>query len=154
VTTLEERLQAVEDVLALQELMARYHDACDGWDESGTHKDPDAIAALFTEDGIWDVTARQPVPRGQVAIAALAAELQSIPWIVHAVVNPIITSGGDRATAQFKGILRVKLKPSAPLMWSLGRYHLDARRTPAGWRIASLSWEPMTETTRYDPGPG
>ena len=153
-STLEERLQAVEDVLALQELMARYHEACDGWDESGTHKDPDAIAALFTEDGLWDVTSRQPAPRGRAAVAALAAELQSIPWIVHSVVNPIIETGGDRATAQFKGILRLKLDSSAPLIWSMGRYRLDARRTPDGWRIASLSWEPMTESRRYDPGPG
>jgi hypothetical protein len=153
-TTLEERLQAVEAVLAVQELMARYHDACDGWDESGTHKEPHAIAALFTEDGLWDVTDRRPAPRGRVAIAALAAELQSIPWIVHAVVNPIIESGGDRATAQFKGILRLKLQPSAPFVWSLGRYHLDATRMPDGWRIASLSWEPMTESKRYHPGPG
>jgi hypothetical protein len=154
VTTLEERLQAVEAVLAVQELMARYHDACDGWDESGSHKDPGAIAALFTEDGLWDVTARQPAPRGRAEIAALASQLQAIPWIVHAVVNPIIESGGDRATAQFKGILRLKLQPSAPLVWSLGRYHLDARRTSDGWRIASLSWEPMTESKRYNPGQG
>jgi SnoaL-like domain len=196
VTTLEERLRAVEDVLAVQKLMALYHEACDGWDESGTRKDPEAIAALFTEDGIWDVTARQPAPRGREAIAALATELQSIPWIVHAAVNPVVESGGDggnggnggnggeggdgrhggeggdggdgrhgrhggeggdggdRATARFKGILRVRLGTSAPLAWAMGHYHLEARRTPEGWRIAALSWEPMTESERYDPGRG
>jgi hypothetical protein len=147
-------LRRVEDILAVHELMALYHEACDGWDESGTHTDPDAIASLFTEDGIWDVTARTPAPRGQEAIAALATELQSIPWIVHAVVNPIVDSAGDRATARFKGILRVKLQPSGAPGWAMGRDQLDARRTPEGWRIASLSWEPMTESERYDPGRG
>lgn len=151
VAALEQRLRAVEDILAVQELMARYHDACDGWDDSGSHKDPLAIAALFTDDGVWDVTSVDPPPRGPVEIAALAARLQSIPWIVHAAVNPIVHTGGDNATAWFKGILRLRLQPSGRLVWAMGRYLLRARRTSGGWRIASLSWEPTSEQERYRP---
>ena len=149
--TLEERLQAVEDMLAVQQLMAFYHNAVDGWDERGTHKDPEAIAALFTEDGVWDVTAREPAPTGRAEVAQLAKDLQAVPWVIHTVVNPIVSPDGDEATGEFKGILRVARTPGAPLEWSIGRYRLRARRTPDGWRIASLSWEPMTKQYKYHP---
>lgn len=102
--TLEERLQAVEDMLAVQQLMAFYHNAVDGWDERGTHKDPEAIAALFTEDGVWDVTAREPAPTGRAEVAQLAKDLQAVPWVIHTVVNPIVSPDGDEATGEFKGI--------------------------------------------------
>jgi ketosteroid isomerase-like protein len=145
------RLQALEDVEAVRVLMARYHDACDGWDGSGTHKDPAAIAALFTEDGVWAVTAREPAPRGPEEIASLARDLQIIPWIIHFVANPNVQVDGDRAAGRFKGIIRVRLKESAPMVWSIGIYHLVARRGPAGWLIESLDWEPATDKGRYDP---
>ncbi len=149
--TLEEQLRTLADIEDVRVLMARYHQACDGWDERGTHRDPDVIAALFTDDGVWDVTAEQPPPTGRADIVALARKLQAIPWIVHAVLNPIVEIHGDRAVGEFKGILRVKLEDTAPLVWSLGLYRLTARRTPDGWRIASLSWEPMSDRERYDP---
>jgi ketosteroid isomerase-like protein len=151
VTTFEERLQAVEDKLAVHELMAHYHNAVDGWDELGTHKDPEAIAALFTEDGVWAVTAREPAPTGHAQIAALAADLQAVPWVIHTVVNPIVDVDGQEATAEFKGLLRVRRTPSDEIEWSIGRYRLRARRLPDGWRIASLSWEPMTARDRFTP---
>lgn len=150
-TRTEQRLRALEDVEAVRTLMARYHRACDGWDEAGTHQDPAAIAALFTEDGVWDVTARQPPPTGRAEIAALATELQAIPWIVHFVVNPLVEVDGDRAYGEFKGVLRVRLTESSRLVWALGLYRVVARRTSSGWRFESMSWEPMSEGGRYRP---
>jgi ketosteroid isomerase-like protein len=149
-TPLEDRIRRLEDAEAVCLLMARYHQACDGWDGTGTHKDPEAIAALFTEDGVWDVTARQPPPTGHEQIAALAEELRSIPWIVHFVVNPIVKVDGDAATGEFKGLLRVRLDESAPRVWAMGIYRVMARRTADGWLFRSLAWEPMTGG-RYDP---
>jgi ketosteroid isomerase-like protein len=150
-STFEDRLRAVEAKLAVHELMARYHNAVDGWTELGTHKDPEAIAALFTDDGVWDVTARQPAPKGHAEIAALAVDLQAVPWVIHTVVNPIVDIDGREATAEFKGLLRVRRTPSNELEWSIGRYRLLARSTSDGWRIARLSWEPMTARERFEP---
>lgn len=149
---LERRVRVIEDVLAVQHLMANYHNAVDGWDERGTHRDPGAIADLFTEDGVWDVTAREPAPTGREEIAALARDLQAVPWIIHTLVSPIVSAEGDRATGEFKGILRVGRAGGEALRWSMGRYRLDARRTPEGWRIQRLSWEPMTEAQRFNIG--
>jgi ketosteroid isomerase-like protein len=149
--SVEERLRALEDVEAIRALMAKYHNACDGWDELGTHKDPAAIAALFTEDGVWDVTARQPPPTGRPDVAALAKALQSIHRIVHFIVNPIITVEGDTAICECKGVLRVQLKDSSRPGWALGLYRVISQRTPDGWRFQSMTWEPIMNQHRYDP---
>jgi hypothetical protein len=145
------RLRRLEDIEALRALMARYHVLCDGGHGRGTHPDPDAIAELFTEDGEWDETTRQPAPKGRAEIAAMARELQAVAWIVHSAVNPLIVVEGDTATGEFKGVLRVKLGESSPVVGVVGIYRMVAARTPDGWRFRSLAWEPVTHG-RYDPG--
>jgi ketosteroid isomerase-like protein len=45
---LERRLQALEDAEAIRNLKARYAALCD------QQYDADGIAALFTEDALWD----------------------------------------------------------------------------------------------------
>lgn len=149
-TSLEDRIRRLEDIEAVRVLMARYQQACDGWRGEGTHRDPAAIAELFTEDGIWDVTAREPAPCGHEAIAALAKDLQVVPWIVHMVLNPIVDVDGDVATAQFKALTRVKRGGSSEPMWSLGNYRAVASRTLQGWRFRSLLFEPL-QGSKFDP---
>jgi hypothetical protein len=150
--SLEQRVQALEDLEEIRLLMARYHQACDGWDETGTHKDPAAIAALFTEGGLWDETVRQPPPTGRAQITKFAEELKSVAWVVHYLTNPAVRLGvdGKTATGEFKGILRVRLRPTSPLVWVIGLYRITTERSPAGWQLNSMSWEPITHS-RYDP---
>jgi SnoaL-like protein len=150
VTTIEDRIRAIEDVEAVKTLMAKYHKACDGWDGS-SHKNPETIGALFAEDGVWGVSSREPPPTGPAEVAAFAVELQKIPWIMHSVVNPLVEVDGDTARGEFKGIIRVRLDPSSRMVWSMGVYHVEAVRTPDGWRFRSLVWEPTTAAERYDP---
>ena len=45
---LEQRVQALEDVNAIRHLKARYAAYCDD------QYNPDGIAALFTEDAVWE----------------------------------------------------------------------------------------------------
>ena len=47
-TSLEERVQRLEDVEAIKVLKAEYCAYCDD------HYDPDGIASLFVEHGVWD----------------------------------------------------------------------------------------------------
>jgi ketosteroid isomerase-like protein len=150
-SSIEARLQRLEDIESVHRLMATYHQLCDGWTEVGTHKDPAAIARLFTEDGEWAVTARQPPPKGPEQIASMARELQAIPWIVHFVVNPMVDVDGDTATATFKGVIRRRHHPEDDLSWNMGIYHLHAVRTADGWRMKRLGWESMIVTTPFDP---
>ena len=45
---LEQRVQALEDINAIRHLKARYAAYCDD------HYNPEGIAALFTEDAVWE----------------------------------------------------------------------------------------------------
>jgi hypothetical protein len=148
---LHTQLRQMQDVDAVRQLMYRYHQACDGWGELGTHRDPGAIADLFTDDGQWDVTAQDPPPTGRDEIIALARRLQSVPWIVHYVANPIVDVDGDRGMGRFVGVLRVRPAADARRVWSLGIYELAAERTSRGWRIQRLSWEPVEPAMRFAP---
>jgi ketosteroid isomerase-like protein len=148
--SLEARVQRLEDIEAVRQLMARYHILCDGWDERGTHKDPDAIAELFTDDGIWAVTDRQPPPTGRAEVAALAKDNQAIDWIVHFVANPIVEVDGDTATGEFIGVLRVRVAREMRKSWVVGRYRIAAARTADGWRFKRVDWEPYVGGT-WDP---
>jgi hypothetical protein len=150
-SSIEARLQRLEDVESVRRLMATYHELCDGWTEAGTHKDPAAIAGLFTEDGEWAVTARQPPPKGPEQIASMARELQAIPWIVHFVVNPVVDVYGDTANGTFKGVIRRRHHAEDPLSWNMGLYRLHAVRTANGWRMKRLDWESMLAAKPFDP---
>lgn len=149
-TALTSRVQQLEDLRAVEQLMYAYHHACDGWGSDGTHRDPEAIAELFTPDGVWAVSARQPPPTGRQEIAALARDLQIIPWIVHTVVNPQVQVDGDVATGEVKGLV-YHMSPDRQPRASLGVYRLTAIRTDSVWRIQNMSWEPQSSRERFDP---
>jgi hypothetical protein len=148
-----DELVRLADIEAVRLLMARYHQACDGWDADGTHRDPDAIADLFADDGVWDVTPQQAAAVGREQIAERARELQAIAWIVHFVVNPIVEVDGDTARGDFKGIVRIRMTETSRPFWLLGIYRALAARTRAGWRLSSLSFERLS-VTREAPSAG
>jgi hypothetical protein len=148
-TDIDARITALEDAEAVRQLVARYHLACDGWDERGTHRDVAAIAALFTPDGVWDVPAQQDGVfagdarlriAGRAAIMDFARGLQAIPWIIHFVVNPLVAVDGDSASGAFKGFVRFKGAGTDPV-WVCGIYRVEAMRTPDGWCFSRLAWD-------------
>src|SRR5713101_1964785 len=69
---LEQRVQALEDVNAIRHLKARYAASCDD------QYNPDGIAALFTEDAVWE---SQGLGRfeGRGAIRAFFETIASLP---------------------------------------------------------------------------
>ena len=137
----EDRIRRLEDIEEIRLLMARYHMACDGWTDAGTHKDPVAIADLFTDDGVWDIPVPRPAPQGRARILETGKQLQAMNWIVHFVVNPIVEVDGDTATALFKGIVRSRQTADAVPGWGMGIYRAECARTADGWRFRSLAWE-------------
>jgi hypothetical protein len=146
---LSRQVRRIRDAEEVRRLMHLYHQACDGWDGGGTHKDPLAIATLFVPDGVWDI----PIERdgvwnapsagglkGHAAIAAEAEHLQITPWVIHYVVNPIVDIDGDSANGRFKAFVRVA-DPNRSFAWVCGIYHVDAVRTTEGWKFARLEWQ-------------
>src|SRR5438093_13101561 len=91
---LEQRVQALEDVNAIRHLKARYAAYCDD------QYNPDGLAALFTEDAVWE---SQGLGRfeGREAIRAFFwSASQLFTFAMHYSFNVQIELQGDPGEAQ------------------------------------------------------
>ncbi len=122
---LRRRVDASESVLAIHELKARYGDLVDGRFARGRMVDDDrlaevatAVAALFTEDGIWDGGPGLGSVQGRDAIAA-RLRTPTLSFSRHLFTSPRIEVDGDRASSA--------LEPSVPLHPTRRHGVLDVR---------------------------
>ncbi|KQT31224.1 hypothetical protein ASG29_14710 [Sphingomonas sp. Leaf412] len=96
--TIEQRLQRLEDIRAIERLKYDYAAFCDdGYDAEG-------IAGLFTEDGSWVVDGEGGSMNGRAEIAAHFRALPAhITWALHFVTQPRvdIADDGQSATGRF-----------------------------------------------------
>ncbi|MDS2171853.1 nuclear transport factor 2 family protein [Nesterenkonia sp. CL21] len=90
-----QRLQRLEDIEEIKQLKARYAEALDD------RFNGDKIAALFSEDGRWQVGEDQLPMQGREAIKAHCVTLAgNISWSIHYFMPSVITVGEDGQTAQ------------------------------------------------------
>ena len=130
-----ERLEAVEAVKAVK---ASYAHLCD------TLEDPDAIAALFTPDAVWDGGDFGRY-EGRAAIrdffAGIGAQFQ---WALHLIVCPDITIGPDLTTAHgtwylFEPVTMPALEgPGQDAVIIFSRYVDDFVKVDGRWYISRL----------------
>ncbi|PQM49354.1 hypothetical protein C1Y40_00433 [Mycobacterium talmoniae] len=132
---LSRRLRRLEDIQAITDLTARYADATNQW--NGKKLTLDAIPHLFVADASVEIPG-SPATHGAAAIATeLPAATAAVSFAMHTFLNPAITIDGDAATGTW-------------LMWvasiidnDRGAAYLSAdltyTRTPAGWRIQTVS---------------
>lgn len=84
-------MQQAADRVMIQDLLARY-----AWEVD--HGDPAAWAALFTEDGVFEIPAVKVKASGRDELARFAGDLQgAIPNVHHVQTNFVIDLDGDRA---------------------------------------------------------
>ena len=131
--TLEDRLRVLEDLEELRKLKARYAAACDN------HYDADAIAALFTDDAVWD-GGTLGIAEGRAAIRKFFARASEFfPFAMHNVMNPMIEIDGDRATAVWNLLQPATMAKGNQAVWLAATYHDEYARTGDGWRFARLT---------------
>jgi hypothetical protein len=108
IASLRTRVERAEAALAIQALKARYAQLVDERYARGRVAEPaivdaraEAIAALFTEDGVWDGGPALGVSRGRAEIAArMRAPTLLFSW--HFFAKPRIeVSAPDRARARW-----------------------------------------------------
>ena len=88
---LERRVKLLEDIEEIKLLKRRYCAACDdGYDA-------DAIAALFTEDAVWDGGMRGKNEGREEIRRFFQKAPERLPFAIHMVLNPIIEVDGDTA---------------------------------------------------------
>ncbi len=116
-----------QDVIAIQQLLARYAFALDG-------RDGDAWAATFVEDGTFETIGRPPklVGRQQIAQAIKNRNPQLKPFSVrHLTQNTVIQVDGDNATMRAYLLILSEGK-----IWGTGNYEDKLRRVNGQWLFA------------------
>ncbi len=144
VAALRARVERAEAALAIQELKARYAQLVDERYARGAVAAPevvaaraDAIAALFTEDGVWDGGPQLGVSRGRAEIAArMRAPTLRFSW--HFFVKPRIeVLAPDRATARWDILSPCTSADGAP-SWMVGFEDDEYARVGGAWLHARM----------------
>jgi ketosteroid isomerase-like protein len=128
---LERRLTRVEDELAISRLMASYGPLVDAGDA-------DTVAALWAEDGEYDVDGWCMRGRADVAEMVRSAAHQGLigQGAAHFLGPVHVDIDGDEAIAVCESIVvRHNDDGSGYRVWRAGANHITLRRTAAGWQI-------------------
>lgn len=116
-----------DDIVAIQQLLARANTAIDCGDGPG-------YAACFTADGVLDMGA-DGVLEGTDAIAGAGGSFaEAMPGLRHWVNNHVIQVDGDQATATV--YILVLLAGEATTIGGTGAYRDAMVRTADGWRFS------------------
>ena len=135
--TIEQRLQAIEDIEAIRNLKAAYCCACD--DDHNPH----GVVPLFVPDGVWRAAGiSHCVGHAQIHEYFNAIHTSgSIRNSAHNVMNPQIAVDGDQATGHWRLImLYTGQGAEGELSWHriIGTYDDKYVRTREGWRFQEL----------------
>ncbi len=134
---LERRLQALEDAESIRNLKARYAALCD------LNYDADGIAALFTEDALWDSPGLGRFV-GREAIRSFfrrASELFS--FAIHYSLNGQIEVDGDTARAQWYLFMPCLVAAGNRAMWRASIDHETYARVDGTWMFSGKRSEPL-----------
>jgi ketosteroid isomerase-like protein len=107
------------------QLLYRYNHAIDSGDAEGW-------AALFTDDGVFEVAGQ--VMSGREAMVGFASGVNGLR---HVVANPVVEVVGDTATVQ-----AYLFAFGGTTMVISGSYEDQLVRKPDGWRFAKRSFTP------------
>jgi hypothetical protein len=133
---LEAMVRKLLDIEEIKQLKARYAAACD--DDYA----PDELAALFTEDAIWDggfmgyAKGRETIRRFFVNAS------RAVGFAVHGIGNPIIEVDGDRATGRWYLFQPMAMRGGDQAFWYCARYEDEYVRTVEGWKFQSVKLTP------------
>jgi uncharacterized protein (TIGR02246 family) len=142
--TTEQRLQRVEDQLAIQRILVDYSATQDARDYAG-------YAALFATNGEW-VNGRN-VYKGRAAIHKMLVDLYGAPPAgfvnsesYHITSNAQVDVNGDRATARSRHLLVMRGPNGEPTPMLAGHYEDEFIREDGQWKILRRVDTPVMPT--------
>jgi len=143
--TLEQRLQRVEDELAIRRVLIDYASTQDARDYAG-------YAALFAREGEW--VNGKTVHKGRAAIQKMLVDLYGAPPpgfvngdSFHITFNPEIELNGDRATVRSRHLLVLRGPNGTPTPALAGRYEDEFIREDGEWKILRRVDYPVMPTS-------
>jgi ketosteroid isomerase-like protein len=143
-STIELRLRRLEDMESIRHLKTLYARLCDNQYE------PDALAALFTEDAVWDGS-QLGVHNGRHEIRAFFAGVsKQIQWAFHLMIAPDIEvdPSGETATGKwylFEPCSMTRSDGSGSLepVLMMAKYEDRYRKEGGAWKFSHV-------TVRYE----
>ena len=130
------RLQRLEDIESIKQLKARYCTFCD------ENYNPQGIASLFTEDGVWDGGDLGKAEGHAAIIKFFERAPSAFSFAIHHVMNPIIEVDGDRAVGRWyllQPLIR-RRRDGEKAMWLAGRYEDEYVRIGREWKFKRLKF--------------
>ena len=120
---------AFEDRFAIRELI-------DQWSDGVNERDWDAMAGVFTEDGVWDVGPPFNIRlEGRQAIRDTVSSLIAAQqYVIQTASTVAIKLHGDSATSRAM-MYEIMRGADGSGMQQMGTYYDDIVRTDAGWRF-------------------
>ena len=141
---LERRVKLLEDIEEIKRLKRRYCAACDdGYDA-------DAIAALFTEDAVWDGGMRGKNEGREEIRRFFQKAPERLPFAIHMVLNPIIEVDGDTAKGTWYLFQPCTWADGNRAIWGSARYDEEYVRVDGRWmfqrlKLTSHFWTPFDQ---------
>lgn len=125
--TLEERVQRLEDIEEIRRLKIRYAQLCDA------NYDPDGIAALFTEDAVFEGGALGDYKGREAIRQFMAGVSKQITFAVHFMIGHMIdiAPSGKEATGSWYLLDAVTVKGRAD--WIAVTYDERYRKVDGRW---------------------
>lgn len=143
VAGLRRRVERSESILAIEALKARYAELVDQRFSAGAVIDgaaltvlSDAVAALFTADGVWDGGPGLGRVSGRAAIAARLAA-PTLTFSRHFFVGPQIAVDGDSATGRWE-LLSPCRRADGTSFWMCGVEDDEYARVDGVWLHRSM----------------
>jgi ketosteroid isomerase-like protein len=131
-TSIEQRLQRLEDIQEITTLFMAYRRTLD-------ERDFAAYSQLFAPDGEW--AGNLGASKGPAAIEKMLDDTAGQGFSIdagedfHLVANPDIHVDGDRATATSTWVFVTRDADDRPQLSLMGHYTDVLHRTPEGWRF-------------------
>ena len=131
--TLEERVQRLEDIEAIRRLKIRYARLCDA------QYDPEGLAALFTDDAVWDGGSDFGVYQGKQAIRAFFAGVsKQITFALHYMIGHAIDIAPSGNEASGIWYLCVPATMSGRAVWLAATYDDRYRKVGGQWLFSQV----------------
>jgi len=137
---LEQRVQVLEDVNAIRHLKARYAAYCDD------QYNPDSLAALFTEDAVWESQGLGRFEGREAIRAFFGSASQLFTFAIHYSLNGQIDVQGDTARAQWYLFMPCTLGDGNRAMWRAGVDHEEYVRVAGEWKFTRKTSAPLFHT--------
>ena len=137
---IEKRLSALEDAEAIRNLKARYAAYCDA------QYNCDGIAALFTEDAVWESPSLGRF-EGREAIRACFRGASGIfTFAIHYSLNGHIEVSGDTAKAQWYLFMPCTVGATNQAFWRAGIDQEHYVRVDGSWLFKHKTSVPLMNT--------